>query len=90
MTKKNRTKLLKKQSAYFVNGKDTEERIGPKRMVQSGEISAKAMLRGIIILGVLTAFTGLALILVGTAGIDITNILIFAVLGTWPTTMAIL
>ncbi len=59
----------------FVNGKDTEERIGPKRMVQSGEISAKAMLRGIIILGVLTAFTGLALILVGTAGIDITNIL---------------
>ncbi|MDD2995639.1 MAG: 1,4-dihydroxy-2-naphthoate polyprenyltransferase [Paludibacter sp.] len=65
----------------FINGKDTEERIGPKRMVQSGEISAKAMLRGIIILSVLTAFTGLALILVGTAGIDITNILIFAVLG---------
>ena len=65
----------------FVNGKDTAERIGPKRMVQSGEISAKSMLRGIIIIGILTAFSGLALILVGTAGIDITNILIFGVLG---------
>lgn len=65
----------------FVNGKDTAERIGPKRMVQSGEISAKTMLRGIIIIGILTAFSGLALILVGTAGIDITNILIFGVLG---------
>lgn len=65
----------------FVNGKDTAERIGPKRMVQSGEISAKTMLRGIIIIGILTAFSGLALILVGTAGIDITNILIFGALG---------
>ena len=65
----------------FVNGKDTAERIGPKRMVQSGEISAKKMLHGIIILGVLTAFTGLTLILVGTAGIDISNILIFVALG---------
>lgn len=65
----------------FVNGKDTAERIGPKRMVQSGEISAKSMLRGIIIIGILTAFSGLALILVGTAGIDITNILIFGALG---------
>ena len=65
----------------FVNGKDTAERIGPKRMVQSGEISAKSMLRGIIIIGILTAFSGLALILVSTAGIDITNILIFGTLG---------
>ena len=65
----------------FVNGKDTAERIGPKRMVQSGEITPKTMLRGIIIIGIFTAISGLALILVGTAGIDITNILIFGVLG---------
>lgn len=65
----------------FVNGKDTAERIGPKRMVQSGEISPKTMLRGIIIIGIFTAISGLTLILVGTAGIDITNILIFGVLG---------
>ena len=65
----------------FVNGKDTAERIGPKRMVQSGEITPKTMLQGIIIIGIFTAISGLALILVGTAGIDITNILIFGVLG---------
>lgn len=65
----------------FVNGKDTAERIGPKRMVQSGEITPKVMLHGIIIIGVLTAVSGLSLILVGTAGIDITNILIFGALG---------
>ena len=65
----------------FVNGKDTAERIGSKRMVQSGEITPKTMLRGIIIIGIFTAISGLTLILVGTAGIDITNILIFGVLG---------
>jgi len=65
----------------FVNGKDTVERIGPKRMVQSGEISPKNMLRGIIIIGLLTIITGLSLILVGTDGINISNILIFGTLG---------
>lgn len=65
----------------FVNGKDTAERIGPKRMVQSGEISPKTMMQGIIIIGIFTAISGLALILVGTVGVDITNILIFGALG---------
>ncbi|MBP1677124.1 MAG: 1,4-dihydroxy-2-naphthoateoctaprenyltransferase [Bacteroidetes bacterium] len=65
----------------FVNGKDTAERIGPERMVQSGRISPKTMLRGIAIVGVFTAFSGLSLILIGTAGIDIKNILIFGALG---------
>jgi len=65
----------------FVNGKDTAERIGPKRMVQSGEITPKIMLRGIIAIGILCVVSGLALILIGTAGMDITNLLIFGVLG---------
>ena len=65
----------------FVNGKDTAERIGPKRMVQSGEITPKTMLRGLIIIGIFTAISGLTLILVGTAGINTTNILIFGALG---------
>lgn len=65
----------------FVNGKDTAERIGPKRMVQSGEISPQIMLRGMIIVGILCAFTGVSLIWIGTAGIDITNMLIFGILG---------
>jgi len=65
----------------FVNGKDTAERIGPKRMVQSGEITPKIMLQGIIVIGVLCIVSGLALILIGTAGMDITNLLLFGVLG---------
>ena len=65
----------------FVNGKDTAERIGPKRMVQSGEITPKTMLRGIIVIGILCAVSGVSLILIGTAGMDITNLLIFSILG---------
>ena len=65
----------------FVNGKDTAERIGPKRMVQSGEITPKTMFRGIIIIGVLCAISGLALILIGTDGMNITNLLLFGALG---------
>ena len=65
----------------FVNGKDTAERIGPKRMVQSGEITPKTMLRGIIVIGILCAVSGVALILIGTEGMDITNLLIFGILG---------
>lgn len=65
----------------FVNGKDTAERIGPKRMVQSGEISAKTMLQGMIVIGILCAISGVTLIVVGTAGMDISGLLIFGVLG---------
>ena len=65
----------------FVNGKDTAERVGPKRMVQSGEISVPTMLKGMIVVGVLCAITGVSLIWIGTRGIDISNMLIFGVLG---------
>ena len=65
----------------FVNGKDTAERIGPRRMVQAGEISPKSMLHGIIVVGVLCAISGLSLILVGTQGLNVTNLLLFGALG---------
>lgn len=39
------------------------------------------MLRGIILVGVLCAVSGVALIGIGTAGMDITNLLVFAGLG---------
>lgn len=65
----------------FVNGKDTAERIGPKRMVQSGEISPRAMLTGIIIAGTLAAFSGLTLIIIGTEGIALNYLVLFALLG---------
>ena len=65
----------------FVNGKDTAERIGPKRMVQSGEITPKTMLRGIIAIGLLCAVSGVSLIIIGTEGIPVANMLLFGLLG---------
>ena len=65
----------------FVNGKDTTERIGPKRMVQSGEISPETMFRGIIIIAVLAIVSGALLILIGTHGMDISKLLLFGLLG---------
>mgnify|MGYP003585057094 CR=1 FL=1 len=65
----------------FVNGKDTAERIGPKRMVQSGEISPGAMLKAIIFAGILAAISGLWLIIIGTRGIEISYLVVFVVLG---------
>lgn len=65
----------------FVNGKDTDERIGPKRMVQSGEISASNMLRGIIVISILSVVSGGALVIVGTTGMNILPLLFFGVLG---------
>lgn len=65
----------------FVNGKDTQERIGPKRMVQSGEISPKTMLRGMIVVVILSAVSGISLIIIGTKGISITYLLLFGILG---------
>ncbi len=65
----------------FVNGKDTEERVGPKRMVQSGEITPKAMLIALITTSILAGITGIALIYLGTKGLAINSILIFVILG---------
>lgn len=65
----------------FVNGKDTAERVGPKRMVQSGEISAATMLKGMIVVGALCVISGVSLIWLGTLGIELSKILIFIFLG---------
>ncbi len=65
----------------FVNGKDNAQRIGPKRMVQAGEIKPQQMLVAIIVVGLITAIIGLSLIVIGTQGIDLYNIILFAFLG---------
>ncbi|MDD3194499.1 MAG: 1,4-dihydroxy-2-naphthoate polyprenyltransferase [Paludibacter sp.] len=49
----------------FKNGKDTAERIGPRRMVQSGKISPASMLRGIAIVVSLALLSGIGLIVAG-------------------------
>ncbi len=65
----------------FVNGKDTAERIGPRRMVQSGEISPVLMLRGMMIIGLLCVLSGVSLIILGTQGLSISTFLLFGLLG---------
>lgn len=69
----------------FKNGKDTEERIGPRRMVQSGKISPHAMMRGIVVVVLLTIASGALLIIEGFKGIDLetagVGIMAFALLG---------
>jgi len=69
----------------FTNGKDTADRIGPRRMVQSGMISAKAMLRAIIIVVILTVTTGFLLIYEGLSHLEMSSampgMVVFAVLG---------
>lgn len=47
----------------FVNGADNEERVGPKRLVQSGAISASEMKNGIILLAALSLLSGIGLLL---------------------------
>ncbi len=44
------------------NGADSIDRKGPQRAVQSGVITPKAMLRGVIILGILSLISGLSLL----------------------------
>jgi 1,4-dihydroxy-2-naphthoate polyprenyltransferase len=52
----------------FINGKDTADRIGPVRMVQSGQIEPQRMFRALIFLGIITFISGTALITAGTPG----------------------
>lgn len=71
----------------FKNGKDTAERIGPRRMVQSGKISPAAMLRGIVIVVLLAVISGTWLIFEGFSNRNpliinhLSLIIIFAFLG---------
>ncbi|MDB5241713.1 MAG: 1,4-dihydroxy-2-naphthoateoctaprenyltransferase, partial [Spirosoma sp.] len=46
-----------------VSGKDTDQRVGPRRAVATGDISREAMLRGIIITAFLSLISGIWLLL---------------------------
>lgn len=46
----------------FVNGADSDDRTGPSRLVQSGDISAKAMKNAIILFSVFSLISGLFLL----------------------------
>ncbi|OFX59399.1 MAG: 1,4-dihydroxy-2-naphthoate octaprenyltransferase [Bacteroidetes bacterium GWB2_41_8] len=62
-------------------GTDNQHRVGPKRTVQSGEISPKQMKVGMVVLIALSLATGIWLVAEGTKGLDLTTFLLFLVFG---------
>ena len=62
-------------------GTDNQHRVGPKRTVQSGEISPAQMRKAMVVMALLALASGLTLVFVGTKGIAIWKTLLFIVLG---------
>jgi 1,4-dihydroxy-2-naphthoate polyprenyltransferase len=62
-------------------GTDNQHRVGPKRTVQSGEISPTQMKIGMIILIFLSLATGIWLVAEGTKGLVMTTFLLFLAFG---------
>jgi 1,4-dihydroxy-2-naphthoate octaprenyltransferase len=62
-------------------GTDNQHRVGPKRTVQSGEISPKQMKFGMIVVILLSLATGIWLVFEGTKGLEITTFLLFIAFG---------
>ncbi len=64
-----------------VKGTDNNDRIGPKRAIQSGAISPKQMLTATIISIILTLICAIALIFISFGKEDFINLLVFFILG---------
>ncbi|MDO9615033.1 MAG: 1,4-dihydroxy-2-naphthoate polyprenyltransferase [Bacteroidota bacterium] len=62
-------------------GTDNQHRVGPKRTVQSGEISPRQMKVGMVVLIALSLATGIWLVAEGTKGLDLTTFLLFLAFG---------
>ena len=62
-------------------GADNDERIGPKRAVQSGLLSITEIKLGILVCGTLALLSGIILVYKGTQGLDINYTIFFFVLG---------
>ncbi len=65
----------------FVHGADHEERSGPQRAVQSGQISSAEMKRAMALFAILSAISGLALIIFAFGVGSLPLILLFVLLG---------
>jgi 1,4-dihydroxy-2-naphthoate octaprenyltransferase len=65
----------------WVNGADHSGRKGPERAVQSGAISAPAMLRAVVVFSLLSLASGISLLYISLAGSSWETILFFFGLG---------
>jgi 1,4-dihydroxy-2-naphthoate octaprenyltransferase len=64
-----------------IHGVDNHQRVGPKRSVQSGEITLSQMKWGIVIFTLLSLFSGIWLIIKGTKGLNISSGIILLAIG---------
>lgn len=62
-------------------GTDNEFRVGPKRAIQSGEITAQQMRIAIYIMAALSSVSGLFLVITGIRSINSIGVIIFLILG---------
>jgi len=62
-------------------GTDNHHRVGPKRTVQSGEISPQQMKTGMIVLIILSLASGIWLVANGTKGLHLTTFILFLAFG---------
>lgn len=72
-----------------VHGVDNHGRVGPKRSVQSGEITLAQMRIGIIVFVLLSLFSGIWLLWQGTEGLKLSSSLLMLLLGLAAITAAI-
>lgn len=63
------------------HGLDNEARVGPKRAVQSGLVTQRDMLRGVVITAALSALSGLALVILAFGLARLPLVLLFVGLG---------
>jgi 1,4-dihydroxy-2-naphthoate octaprenyltransferase len=63
-----------------LKGTDNQNRVGPQRAVQSGEISVKEMIRGVAVVSFLTLLSGISLIFTGLGSFS-WEVLFFLALG---------
>lgn len=62
-------------------GTDNQHRVGPKRTVQSGEVTSQEMKAAMAVMGILALISGLILVFVGTKGIAVWKTILFILLG---------
>ena len=64
-----------------IHGVDNHQRIGPKRSVQSGEISLRQMKWGVIVFTLLSLLSGIWLLAAGTKGLKFSSGFILLIIG---------
>lgn len=62
-------------------GTDNQHRVGPRRTVQSGEISPQQMKKGMVVMIALSLIFGIWLIAEGTKGLDMRSFMLFLAFG---------